>query len=473
MTKVLMVASEANPFAKTGGLADVVGALSPTLHAHGEEVAILMPRYRGISIHGLPRVYEDLRVWFGPNCHTSHLYRAEERGVPYYLLDCPPLFDRDGLYQDSSGVDYADNYARFAVLSRAALTVVRHLFRPQVMHCHDWQAALVPVYMHTLFGADPTFMGVKTVITIHNLGYQGLFPPSILPEIGLDPSLFRSDALEFFGQVNLLKGGLVYSDAITTVSRKYAQEIQHPALGFGLDGVLRERSDVLTGILNGADYTQWDPRGDPYITAHYSTENLAGKRVSKADLLSELGLPPDNLDRPLIGIVSRFAGQKGFDLIEKIAPALLEQDVAIAALGTGDPRYEQLFTDLAVAYPDRVGVRIAFDESLAHKVEAGADMFLMPSEYEPCGLNQIYSMRYGTVPIVRATGGLDDTIDKDTGFKFHDYTGTALFEAIRAALAAYNDPAKWKEMMLAGMRKDFSWNASAVEYSALYRRLAE
>ncbi len=472
MTKVLMVASESNPFAKTGGLADVVGALSPTLQAHGEQVAVLMPRYRGIGIHGLPRVYEDLRVWFGPSCHVSHLYRAEHRGVSYYLLDNPALFDRDGLYQDSNGVDYPDNYLRFAVLSNAALTVARHLFRPQVMHCHDWQTALVPVYMRTLFGLDPTFMGIRTLLTVHNLGYQGVLPPSILPEIGLAPSLFRPDALEFFGEVNLLKGGLIYSDAINTVSRKYAEEIQTPELGFGLDGVLRERSEVLSGILNGVDYSQWDPRTDPYIAAHYSPENIEGKRACKSDLLNEFGLSP-HMERPLIGIISRFAGQKGFDLIEEIAPMLLEHDVALVALGTGDPKYERFFLDLAASYPGRVGVRIAFDEALAHKVEAGADMFLMPSQYEPCGLNQTYSLRYGTVPVVRATGGLDDTIDEDTGFKFHDYTGAALLEAIRAALAAYQDREQWMRMMLAGMRKDFSWEASAVEYSALYRRLAE
>ncbi len=303
-------------------------------------------------------------------------------------------------------------------------------------------------------------------------GIRAVLPPSILSEIGLDPSLLRPDALEFYGEVNLLKGGLVYSDAINTVSRKYAEEIQTPELGFGLDGVLRERSEVLTGILNGADYSQWDPRTDPYIAAHYSPENLEGKRACKADLLTEFGLSP-NLERPLIGIISRFAGQKGFDLIEEIAPLLLDQDVALAALGTGDPKYERFFLELAAAYPDRVGVRIAFDEGLAHKIEAGADMFLMPSLYEPCGLNQIYSLRYGTVPVVRATGGLDDTIDEDTGFKFHDYTGAALLEAVRAALDAYQDREQWTRMMLAGMRKDFSWNASAVEYSALYRRLAQ
>ena len=281
----------------------------------------------------------------------------------------------------------------------------------------------------------------------------------------------RPDGLEFFGRVNLLKGGLEFSDALTTVSRKYAQEIQTPELGFGLDGVLRERAGVLTGILNGVDYTEWDPRTDQFIAARYSPDRLEGKRECKADLLDAFGLPRENLDRPLIGIVARFAGQKGFDLVEQVAAPLLEEDLALVALGTGEPRYEQLFLDLAAANSGRAGARIAYDNALAHKIEAGADMFLMPSLYEPSGLNQMYSLRYGTVPIVRATGGLDDTIDEETGFKFDEYSGAALLEAVRAALAAYRDPDKWTAMMLAGMRRDYSWQASASAYSALYRRL--
>ncbi len=465
-----MVASEATPYAKTGGLADVVGTLSPTLRAHGEDVAIVMPRYWGMSVHGLPLVYDDLRVWFGPNCYTSRVYCGIERNVPYYFVDCPPLFDRDGLYGDASG-DYADNHMRFAVFSRVALTLVRHTFRPQIIHCHDWQAALVPVYIRDLFARDPTFLGLKTILTIHNLGYQGVFPKDILPEIGLDPGLATPDELGFFGQVSLLKGGILASDAITTVSKSYAREIQTPEFGSGLDDVLRARGDALTGILNGVDYTQWDPATDPHIAAHYSAENLEGKRACKADLLAEFGLP-QNLERPLIGIVSRFAGQKGFDLLEEVSSELLAEDVALVALGTGEPRYEQLFRDLAGANPEKAGVRVAYDNALAHKIEAGADMFLMPSRYEPCGLNQIFSLRYGTVPIVRATGGLDDTIEEDTGFKFREYSGGALFEAVSNALAAYGNRTRWTAMMLAGMRKDFSWNASAAEYSALYRRLA-
>ncbi len=465
-----MVASEAVPFAKTGGLADVVGTLSPALRAQGDEVAILMPCYWGISIEGLPLVYDDLRVWFGPSSYTCRVYQANVNGIPYYLADCPPLFGRDGLYGNASG-DYPDNYLRFAVLSRVALTLVRHTFRAQILHCHDWQAALVPIYLRYLFALDPTFLGIKTILTIHNLGYQGIFPIDCLPEIGLDPSLATSDQLEFYGQVGLLKGGILTSDAITTVSKTYAREIQSPELGFGLDTALRSRSSVLTGVLNGVDYSVWDPATDANIAAHYSADNLEGKRTCKADLLRTFGLP-ENLDQPLIGIVSRFAGQKGFDLIEEIAGELMSQDVAIAALGTGDPRYEQLFCDLAAAHPEKIGVRIAYDDSLAHKIEAGADMFLMPSLYEPCGLNQIFSLRYGTVPVVRATGGLDDTIDETTGFKFREYSGAALLEVLSQALAAFEKRDTWTAMMRAGMRKDFSWNASAAAYSALYRQVA-
>jgi starch synthase len=470
MLKILMVASEAMPFAKTGGLADVVGALSPTLRSLGHEVSILMPRYRGIDLRGVPEVYKDLCVWFGPAMHRCTLYRAVERDVPYYFLDCPPLYDREYLYGGPD--DYPDNHVRFAVLARAALTFVRHVVRPHIIHCHDWQAALVPVYMHTRFATDPTFIGPRTVLTIHNLGYKALFPPEALGEIGLDSDLYHHERMEFFGDISLLKGGILYSDAITTVSRKYAQEIQTPELGFGLDGVLRARSDMLFGILNGVDYTQWDPATDRLIAANYSPDDLSGKQACKADLLATLGLPGDGARRPLIGIVSRLAGQKGFDLIEQVARELLQQDITLAVLGNGDPKYERMFCELASEFPYQVGVRIAWDETLAHKIEAGADMFLMPSLYEPCGLNQIYSLRYGTVPIVRATGGLDDTIDDSTGFKFSEYAGPALLEAVRSALRAWGDRERWRAIMLAGMRKDYSWNASAAEYTTLYNRLA-
>ena len=469
MAKVLMVASEAAPLAKVGGLADVVGALSRALRELGEEVAVVLPRYRGVPLEGARLVYDDLRVWFGPACYSSRVYLSEQP-VPYYLVDCPPLFDREGIY-GAGGADHPDNHVRFALLARVALTLVRHVFRPQILHAHDWQAAPASVYLRSLFRYDPTFLGLKTVLTIHNLGYQGIYPRSILPEIGLDEALAAQGGLEFHGRVNLLQGGIRSSDLLTTVSPTYAREIQTPELGFGLDELLRQRADCLVGLLNGADYAEWNPETDPYIAARYSAEDLSGKAAARRDLLSELGLPEASA-APLLGMVSRLDSQKGFDLLEQAAPALLAEDCLLVVLGTGDPRYEQWLRELAAAHPQKVAVRIGFDNRLAHKIEAGADIFLMPSRYEPCGLNQIYSLRYGTVPVVRATGGLDDTIDESTGFKFRPYTAEAFLGAVRAALAAYRDQARWQAMMRAGMRKDYSWKASAAGYAALYRKLA-
>ncbi len=471
MLRILMVASEATPYAKTGGLADVVGALSSALAARGEEVAVLMPRYRHISIQGLPRVYQDLRVWLGAGSHRANVYLATRQGVNTYLLDCPALYDREGLYGEPSGPDYEDNHVRFAALSRAALALVRDVFRPHVIHCHDWQAALTPIAKRTVFGGDPTFMGLPVALTIHNLGYQGLFPAAALTAMGLDGSAFTPECLEFYGKVNLLKGGIVSADAVTTVSPTYAREIQMPELGFGLEGVLSARSAVLEGILNGADYGEWDPAVDNHIAARYSAGDLAGKRTCKADLLAAFGLPTSAIDRPLVGMVSRLAGQKGFDLVAQAAADLLREDLSLAVLGIGDPEYERMLRELAAAYPDKVGVRIAYDEPLAHKIEAGADMFLMPSLYEPCGLSQLYALRYGTVPVVRATGGLNDTIEDGTGFKFREYTGPAMVAAVREALAAFGNRQRWIATMRAGMRKDYSWGASAARYVELYQRL--
>ncbi len=471
MPRVLMVASEATPFAKTGGLADVIGALAPALAARGEDVAVLMPRYRGIDLTGTPIVYEHLPVRLGLKQYTANVHCVTERKVPYFLVDCPSLYDRNGLYGDPGADDYPDNHIRFAVLARAALTMVRHVFRPDIVHCHDWQAALVPIFKRTVFAGDPTFMGMPVVLTIHNLGYQGLFPPTALPEMGLDASLFTPAGLEFFGQVNLLKGGILMSDAITTVSPTYAREIQKPELGFGLDGVLMTRRDAIQGILNGVDYGEWDPATDPHIATKYSAGDLAGKRDCKKDLLAAFDLPAANLDLPLVGMVARLAGQKGFDLVEQAAADLLAEDLSLVVLGVGDPKWQAFLEELRAAHPGKVGVRIAYDGPLAHKIEAGADIFLMPSLYEPCGLNQIYSLRYGTVPVVRATGGLDDTIDESTGFKFREYTGAAMMVALREALAASHDRERWIAMMRAGMSRDYSWDASAARYSGLYRRL--
>jgi starch synthase len=316
---------------------------------------------------------------------------------------------------------------------------------------------------------------LPVVFTIHNLGYQGLFPAAELAKIGLPDTLFATDQLEYWGKVNFLKGGLLFSDYLTTVSKQYAKEIQTAEYGSGLEGVIRDRADRLVGILNGVDYSVWSPEVDTFIAQNYSTQNLDGKKVCKKSLLEDFKLPADNMDRPLIGIISRFADQKGFDLIAQIGAELTQENVALVALGTGQPEYEKLFQGLSQKYPQRVGVKIGYDNALAHRIEAGADMFLMPSRYEPCGLNQIYSLRYGTVPVVRATGGLDDTIQnfdpktqQGTGFKFEEYSGAALLKCIREALAGYRNAKVWRTIMLNGMVKDFSWKASAATYVTVY-----
>jgi starch synthase len=464
-----MVASEAAPFAKTGGLADVVGVLPEALRSLGDEVAVLIPRYGSIDLKTTRRVFDNLPIHLGPARFDTSIYQAAA-SYPLYLLDCPPLYDRPGLYGES-GVDYPDNHIRFAVLARAALSVARYLFRTEIFHCHDWQAGLVPAYLHTLFATDPTFLGVKTLFTIHNLGYQGLFPKAALAEAGLDQDACRPDGMEFFGRISYLKGGIAFADALNTVSPTYAREIQTPEFGFGLDGALRARADVLSGILNGVDYAEWNPESDPLIQAPYSAADLSGKQICKAALIDEFGLPPAAIRRPLLGMVSRFTRQKGMDILAEAADEIVASDLYLVGLGTGEPEFEEFFLAMAATHPGRIAVRIGFDNRLAHRIEAGADMFLMPSRYEPCGLNQMYSLRYGTVPVVHATGGLDDTIDVDTGFKFAEYSGMALASAVGSAAQAFSDHEAWQAMMRRGMRKDFSWNCSAVAYSQLYQRL--
>jgi starch synthase len=468
--KILMVASEATPFCKTGGLADVIGALPAALLEKGEQVAVVLPGYRENKYPApLRGVYPKVSIPLAGD-YTVDISETVERGVTFYIVSCPPLFDRDGLY-GTRGKDYPDNAVRFAVFCRAAHSVVRHLFRADIIHCHDWQSALLPVYIRRIFRGDPIVIGARILFTIHNLGYQGLFDASVLPDIGLDPGVYTPELMEFFGKLNFLKGAIHYSDAVSTVSPTYAREIQTPELGFGLDIYLRTHAKVLTGILNGVDYSEWSPEADQYIAARYSVEDLSGKKQCKQALLEQYGLPLENMDRPLIGIVSRLVNQKGFDLIAEIAPQLRDLDLCMTVLGSGEPQYQDLFLELAASQPERFGVSIGYDNALAHRIEAGADMFLMPSHYEPSGLNQIYSLRYGTIPIVRATGGLDDSIDEETGFKFHEYSGPALLQAIESALAAFANQEGWRAMMRRAMLRDFSWGKAAEGYVALYRQL--
>ncbi len=478
--RIAFAASECVPYSKTGGLADVVGALPRALAGLGHEVSVYLPRYRQTKL-AAPRVaVRSITVPFDDDYRfCSVIDGGTQAGVKFYFIEYPPFFDRDALYGLPTG-DYPDNAERFSLFSRAVLEASKILGVPEVFHCHDWQTALIPVLLHTLYAEDPAFQGVASVFTIHNIGYQGLFPPDTLPLLLLPWDLFTMDKLEFYGKVNFLKGALVFSDFITTVSRKYSQEIQTAEYGFGLEGVLRGRSGTVTGILNGVDYGEWSPETDKFAAAHYAPADLGGKKKCREDLLREFLVTGANPEVPVIGIISRFAAQKGFDLISQVMDRLAREEMIIVALGAGDKEYEELFRRLNKQFPQKIAVKIAYDNALAHKIEAGSDMFMMPSRYEPCGLNQIYSLKYGTVPVVRATGGLDDTIEnwdpqtrKGTGFKFSEYTGEALLATLRAALQAYRDQESWQALMRNGMSKDFSWTASAREYVKVYERVRQ
>ncbi|MCC6262756.1 MAG: glycogen synthase GlgA [Bryobacterales bacterium] len=472
LPRILMVASEAAPYAKSGGLADVLGALPAALAERGVDVAVLLPRYQSIPREQLRRVYDDFPVVLGPDVYRGEIYLHEHRGVRFYFLDIPAFYNRRGLYFEH-GKDYPDNFLRFAALNVAGCEAIRRLFRADILHCHDWQAGLIPYYLRKRYGVDPTFAGVKTVFTIHNLAYQGIFGRDVLPRIGFSDSAFTSGDLEFYGNVSYLKAGVAFADAITTVSPTYAREIQTPESGWGVDGLLRARAQDLHGILNGADYTVWDPATDPHIAAPYDSRKPDGKAACREDLLRAVGLDPEALkSTAIIGIVARLSSQKGFDLVESVSGELMNENLALVVLGAGEHRYEAVFHNLAERYTGRVAFRNGYDEALAHKIEAGADLFLMPSLYEPCGLNQIYSLRYGTVPVVRAVGGLEDTVTDETGFKFSGYTGHELLAAVREALKAFENKKAWKKRMLAGMKQDFSWETSAGHMLDLYQTLA-
>jgi starch synthase len=479
---IVFAASECVPFAKTGGLADVVGALPPKLVKLGHKVTVYLPLYATVRPHLEGEWKYAVRSITIPfqyyNRFVGIVDGGKRDGVQYYFVDCPEMFDRQELYATKTG-DYPDNAERFGLFCRAVLEATKLLGVPHVFHVHDWQAALLPVYLRTVYYFDPMLCGAGVVLTIHNAGYQGAFPPTTTEQLLFPWDIFTKDRVEQFNNFNFLKGGLVYSDILTTVSRKYAKEIQTPEFGNQMDGVLRQRAADLRGILNGVDYTQWDPTTDGKLAAHYSPENLAGKQECRADLLHAFGLKNIADSTPVIGIISRFATQKGFDLVAEIAEQLAERNVAIVALGTGEPYYENLIRDLAFRNPSSVSAQIRYDDALAHKIEAGSDMFLMPSRYEPCGLNQIYSLKYGTVPVVRATGGLDDTIEEwnpekgtGTGFKFEGYTSPELLAAIDRALAAFQNKESWHQLMRNGMAQNYNWEQPAREYAAIYDEVA-
>jgi starch synthase len=476
---ILMVTPEARPYAKTGGLADVAGALPEALARLGHRVTVVLPRYRGIDVSGLAPLAVD--VPFGANHYPVRFFeRSRGEGVTAVFVDAPDLYDRDGLYGTSTG-DFPDNAFRFAVLSRGALEYARQRkLRPSVVHAHDWQAALAPVYLRRVLGSDPILGDVPAVLTIHNLAFQGLFGPEILPWIGLGPEMFRVEALEFWGRVSYLKGGIVYSNKVTTVSQAYAREILTPEYGFGFEGILASRAGDLVGILNGIDVDAWNPGTDSYLPEHFSAGSLAGKAAVKRALFEAARLPSNGsaIARPTIGLVSRLTDQKGFDLIAAGADGLMAYDAAWVMLGSGEARYERFWQDLQRRFPDRVAAYIGFNERLAHLIEGGSDMFLMPSRFEPCGLNQMYSLRYGTVPIVRATGGLEDTVKDEaqagrqaTGFTFQEYSPAALVRTVGRALEVFRTPKRWLALQQAAMAQDHGWDVSGREYVKVYREI--
>ena len=470
-----MVASEFAPYAKTGGLADAVAGLSAALAALGHEVTAVMPGYHGLAEDAPPA--GSVEITLGA-MRTTFSVALRERvtpdGVRLILVDEPVFAARTSFYGDHAG-EYGDNAFRFALLSRAALAfAARESTRFDILHAHDWHAALAPVYLRTRYAGDARAPRAS-VFTIHNLAFQGLFDVGELAALDLDPGLFSVDALEFWGRASALKGGVVFADRVTTVSPSYARETCETEMGFGFQGILRAKGEQYTGILNGIDTKVWDPSRDVHLPAVYSAKDLSGKAASRAALLAEFGVLP--ADRgPVVGMVSRLAHQKGTDLMREVAPWLASRGAALVLLGTGEDHLERAWRELAAAYPDRIGVRIGFDERLAHLIEAGADAFVMPSRYEPCGLNQMYSLRYGTPPVARATGGLNDTVEPfdaaaktGNGFKFDAPTADALQASLADMLRAWESPAGWRAMQKNGMKADHSWDRSAEEYVKVFR----
>jgi starch synthase len=480
--RILFATSECAPLVKTGGLGDVSAALPAALQALGADVRILLPGYRSVLAR-LPGCREIGRIPALADFPPARLLEGETPAkVPLFVLDCPQLYDRDGgPYQNEAGSDWPDNALRFGLLSRAAALLGSRAspldWRPGVVHCNDWQTGLAPVYLRYAEGAR-----AATVQTIHNLAYQGIYAPQLVAALGLPPESFTPDGVEYYGKLSFLKSGLQYADAISTVSPTYAIEIQGDALGFGLQGLLATRRDCLYGILNGIDAGCWDPATDASIAGNYGADTLAGKSVNKRALQQRLGLAPSST-MPLFGVVSRLATQKGLDWVLEIAPQLLALPAQLAILGSGEPQLEQGFRALAQSHPGQASSTIGFDESLAHLIEAGADAFLMPSRFEPCGMNQMYSQRYGTPPIVRATGGLADTVvdcnpatladDSASGFVFQEPSAQALLATMLRATRAWHEQTSWRVLQRNGMRRDFGWEASARRYVAIYAGLAQ
>lgn len=479
--KILFVSSEATPFAKEGGLGDVVGTLPKFIKKLGHDVRVVIPRYYCIDkgLYNLKQLPAQLGVPMGIiGTLWSSVYegRLPDSDVPIYFIEYEQYFGRDGLYNDKNGKGFMDNDNRFVFLSRGSLEMAKMIgFAPDVIHVHDWQTAVIPVFINTIYSNDSTVGKSATVLTIHNMQHQGDFYEGLMDVLGVGWEHFNFLELEAFNQVNLLKGGIYHATLLTSVSKTYAQEIQTPEYGYKLEGVVKERANDLYGIINGVDYNEWNPETDKFIISNYSSENLHGKSLCKLDLQKTMGLP-QKPDIPIIGIVSRLVYQKGIDVFAEALHRLLQLDMQIVILGSGEPWAHFFFSDISSKYPDKLACYIGYNNALAHKIEAGSDFFLMPSRFEPCGLNQMYSMRYGTLPIVRATGGLNDTVDnfnehtlEGTGFKFYDLTADSIFNTVGWAIYTYyNNKQAMDTLIKNAMKKRFTWEESAKQYEDCY-----
>lgn len=468
------------PFSKTGGLGDVMGALPPALARTGLPVTVFTPYYGNLKTAHFPinLVMRNCLVGYPWAPITVNVFETNYRSIQVLFLQRSEYFDRKSYYNDHYG-DYFDNAERFIFFCRAVLAVIRQLGEaPSIVHAHDWQTALLPAYIHYLRRSDPFWSGTRTVTTIHNIAFQGRFSSRLFQGCGLPPEAWSMDGVEYYGDFNFLKAGIAYADAVTTVSPSYAREILTERFGFGLDGILRHREQNLAGILNGADYCIWDPKNDNFLPCTYSRTDFSGKNACKSDLIEKLGLDTRLMERPLLGFVGRLRGQKGIDLLLEILPRVMELDVGVVVLGEGNLRFEGAIQSMAAAYPGKVHAAVSYTEELAHRIQAGCDVFLMPSRYEPCGLTQMYALRYGTPPVASAMGGLRDTIlphpdPKSTGFTFTPTEPEAFFQAIRDAVLLWDDKEAWTGLVSRAMSQAFTWEKAGKRYMELYRRLEQ
>jgi len=476
--KILFVTSEATPFAKTGGLADVAGSLPRALRQLGHDVRVALPCHRSAERSGLSlrKGRKSVEINLAGKNYRGSLKQTSHDGVPFWFIDCPEFFDRDPLYGNADG-DYPDNSLRFGFFCRAVLEMIRRLdFRPDVIHLHDWQTSFIPILLRTEYRHNPFYGNIATLLTIHNLGYQGMFSKDIVEQLNLPEAAATSKGMEYFGRLSALKGGINFSDVINTVSPTYCQEIQTPEHGHGFDGILRDRAEDLHGIINGLDRRTWDPALDTALPTPFNADNLNGKRACKRLVQKELGLEVRH-DVPIIAVVSRLDEQKGIDLIQQAWPQLLERDIQFVLLGSGDREATAFWREQQKQRPDQVSINLSFDEKLSRRIFAASDMLLVPSRYEPCGLTQMIALHYGALPVVRKTGGLADTvIDVEQsprggyGFVFEDSSKEALLAAIDRALEIYPQRSRWLTLVKRGMSQDFSWVNSASQYHNLYTK---